>query len=133
MGRGTYHGGSTLIGPRSTGWVGRGSPTMQPASKKKGRAAPKRKNQTATRPKHAKAAAPPSAKGNGLTIAEKVARARRKVEAIRAEIAKTRKRLVDLDRELGEAERSLELARSLPRRSALGKALAEANLATEKA
>lgn len=118
MSKGSYLGGSTLIGPRSTGWFGTGSPTMQPATKKS-------KSGT-SKPKSKKPSHQQSRKGNGLTIPEQVANARNRVETVRADIVKARKRLADLERQLAEAERQFEATKTLPRRSPIGKATAEA-------
>lgn len=119
MGKGGYLGGSTIVGPRSTGWFGLGSPTMQPSSIKQGTSKPKKR-------KGVKAVMPaPSLKGTGLTIPEQIVKARKRVDAVEADIAKTRKRLTELDRQLVDAKRQLTSAQNLPRRSAIGRALVE--------
>lgn len=58
----------------------------------------------------------------GLTIPEQVTRAKKRVDAVMADINKTRTRLKDLARQLVEAERQLEAAQKLPRRSPAGRA-----------
>lgn len=116
MGKGGYHGGSTLVGWGAGAFFGKGSVTMQPASKGKAKAGrPKRPTRPSTQTK----AGSPNA---GLTIPEQVARAKKRVDAVTADITKTRTRLKELARQLGEAERQLEAAQKLPRRSAAGRA-----------
>lgn len=128
MGKGGYNGGSTLIGPRSVGWFGgRGSVTSQPnngGNKSKVRISKPKKKRKAPKPAPPAGAAHP--KGNGLTIPEQVARAKKKVRAVEADIATTKQQLAKLERQLGEAKRQLQRAENLPRRSALGQALVEA-------
>ena len=92
MGKGGYLGGSTLIGPRLTGWSGSGSPTMQPASNKSKTVGKSKKLKKANKA----GAMVGSRKGNGLTIPEQIARARQSVDDVQADIARTRKRLADL-------------------------------------
>lgn len=65
-------------------------------------------------------------KGNGLTIAEQVAKAEKWVRAVEADVARARQKLGKLDRQLAEARKQLDRAKNLPRRSALGQALAKA-------
>jgi hypothetical protein len=94
---------------------------MQPASKGKSKA-------KAGRPKKPKPFKAPMQTGGvnaGLTIPEQVARAKKRVDAVVADITKTRARLRDLERQLAEAERQLEAAQKLPRRSAAGRAEAK--------
>ncbi|MCH8615901.1 hypothetical protein LZ016_07285 [Sphingomonas sp. SM33] len=67
-----------------------------------------------------------SLKGNGLTIPDQVAKASKTVRTIEADIAKTKLRLVNLERLLVEARKQLERAENSPRRTALGQALADA-------
>jgi hypothetical protein len=67
-----------------------------------------------------------SSKGRGLTIPEQVARARKRLGLVQADIAETKKRLVALEGQLVEAQKQLKNAENLPRRSALGRALVEA-------
>ena len=128
MGRGGYNGGSTIIGPRSVGWFGgRGSVTSQPSSNGKkakvGLSKPKKKRK-GQKPRNAATFTP--TKGNGLTIPEQVAKARKRVQAVGADVQKTKQRLVALERQLEDARRQLERAENLPRRSPLGQALAKA-------
>jgi hypothetical protein len=54
-----------------------------------------------------------------------VAKARKRVQAVEADVQKTRQRLLALERQLEDARRQLERAENLPRRSALGQALAK--------
>lgn len=125
MSKGGYHGGSTVIHAGS-GWVGRGSVTSQPADKPKRAPAP-------SKPKPKKKAKKGSLgvanKGNGLTIAEIVAKAAQKVRALENEIAKARKRLTVLESDLARAKVDADATRNLPRKSALGAALHEAGKA----
>ncbi|NJC35316.1 hypothetical protein GGR88_002845 [Sphingomonas jejuensis] len=91
---------------------------MQPASKGKSKA-------NAGRPKKPKPSMAPMKTGSvnaGLTIPEQVTRSKKRVDAVMADIIKTRTRLKDLARQLVEAERQLEAAQKLPRRSAAGRA-----------
>ncbi len=118
MGKGGYHGGSSLVGWGARAFSGRGSVTMQPASKGKSKA-------KAGRPKKPKPCMAPIKTGGvnaGLTIPEQVTRAKKRVDAVMADLIKTRSRLKDLARQLVEAERQLEAAQKLPRRSAAGRA-----------
>lgn len=118
MGKGGYHGGSSLVGWGAGAFSGRGSVTMQPASKGKSKA-------NAGRPKKPKPSMAPMKTGSvnaGLTIPEQVTRSKKRVDAVMADIIKTRTRLKDLARQLVEAERQLEAAQKLPRRSAAGRA-----------
>lgn len=46
MGKGGYHGGSSIVGFAGAGWFGRGSPTMQPSDRKQ---SSKRKSSTANK------------------------------------------------------------------------------------
>lgn len=128
MGRGGYNGGSTVIGPRSVGWFGgRGSVTSQSSSstnKTKVRLSkPKKKKRKG--PKQAVPAPAGPLKGDGLTIPEQVARAKKRVSSVKSDIAKTRQQLARLERQLIYAEKQLENAQNLPRRSSLGQALAK--------
>jgi hypothetical protein len=91
---------------------------MQPASKGKSKA-------KAGRPKKPKPFMAPMKTGGvnaGLTIHEQLIRAKKRVDAIMADIIETRIRLKDLARQLVEAERQLEATQKLPRRSATGRA-----------
>lgn len=93
------------------GWFGKGSVTSQPGEKKKKQPpsqAPKRKK------KSAKTGSPISGKGNGLTRAEIVSRAEKKVRALEGEIKKTQRRLRDLEQELSSALLDSEKAKNLP-------------------
>lgn len=122
MGKGGCHGGSSLVGWGAGAFSGRGSVTMQPASKGKSKT-------KAGRPKKSKSFKVRMKTGGtnaGLTIPEQVARAKKRVDAVVADITKTRTRLRDLARLLAEAERQLEAAQKLSRRSAAGRAVAEA-------
>jgi chromosome segregation ATPase len=134
MGRGGYHGGSTIIGPRSVGWFGgRGSVTSQ--SNNAGRKAkvrtskPKKKRKG---PKPGNPAAAARQKGNGVTIPEQVSRAKKRVRAVEAEVAKTKQQLAKLEQQLAEAKQQLHRAENLPRRSALGQALVEALVSPQR-
>lgn len=120
MGKGGYLGGSSLVGWGAGAFAGRGSVTMQPATKGKAKGG---KPKTARKPD---AQAKKSTTGAGLTISEQVARAKKRVDAVKADIAKTRSRLMVLERQLAEAERQLDAAQKLPRRSAAGIAAAKA-------
>ena len=116
MGKGGYNGGSTVIHAGS-GWFGKGSVTSQPEGKKKPKAAltkPKRKK------KSGKKTTSVPKKGNGLTLPEILARARQKVQAIEAEIAKTKKHLAKLERERTKAQADAEKATKLPPKTAMG-------------
>ncbi len=118
MGKGGYYGGSSLVGWGARAFYGRGSVTMQPASKGKSKA-------KAGRPKKSKPSMAPMKTGGfnaGLTIPQQVTRAKKRVDTVMADIIKTRTRLTDLARQLVEAERQLEAAQKLPRRSAAGRA-----------
>lgn len=128
MGRGGYNGGSTVIGPRSVGWFGgRGSVTSQPSSRsKKTRSQPAKLKNKRKGPNPANSAGATPANGNGLTIAEQVGKAKKKVRSVEAEIGRTKQQLMKLERQLADARKQLERAENLPRRSALGQALANA-------
>lgn len=120
MGKGGYLGGSSLVGWGAGMFSGRGSVTSQPATKGKATAGKPRK---ARKPD---AQVKKSTTGAGLTIPEQVARAEKRVDAVKADITKTRSRLAELVRQLAEAERQLDAAQRLPRRSAVGIAKAKA-------
>lgn len=122
MSKGGYHGGSTLVGWGAGAFSGRGSVTMQPASKGKGKVKPARPK----KPKPSKASMKTGGTNAGLTISEQVARAKKRVDAVTADITKTRTRLNELARQLVEAERQLEAAQRLPRRSAAGRGAVKA-------
>lgn len=120
MGKGGYLGGSSLVGWGAGAFSGRGSVTMQPATNDKA---------TAGKPRKARKPDAQTKKrttGAGLTIPEQVARAKKRVDAVKADITKTRSRLTELSRQLAEAERQLDAAQNLPRRSAAGIAKAKA-------
>lgn len=105
-----------MVGWGAGAFSSRGSVTMQPASKSKAKAG---------RPKKSKPFKGPMKTGGvnaGLTIPEQVTRAKQRVDAVMADITKTRTRLRELARQLVEAERQLEAAQKLPRRSAAGRA-----------
>src|SRR4051812_11556807 len=112
MGKGGYLGGSSLVGWGAGAFAGRGSVTMQPATKGTAKWGKPKK---ARKPN---AQARKSTTGAGLTISEQVARAKKRVETVKDDIIKTRSRLVVLERQLVEAERQLDAAQKLPRRSA---------------
>lgn len=121
MAKGGYHGGSSLIGWGAGAFSGRGSVTMQPARKGKSKANGGRPK----KPKKPRPSMAPMKTGGvnaGLTIPEQVTRAKKRVDAVMADINKTRTRLKDLARQLVEAERQLEAAQKLPRRSPAGRA-----------
>lgn len=125
MGKGGYNGGSTVIHAGSS-WFGRGSVTSQPGEKKKRPPAdtrPKRKK------KGAKVDISAPKKGSGLTIAEITVKAEQKVRALESDITKTKQRLASLERDLTRARSELDTARNLPRKTALGAALHEAEKA----
>ena len=128
MGRGGYNGGSTIIGPRSVGWFGgRGSVTSQPSSngkKAKVRLSEPKKKRKGPEPGDVSAATP--MKGNGLTIPEQIARAKKRVRAVEDDVGRAKQKLLKLERQLADARKQLERAENLPRRSALGQALAKA-------
>jgi hypothetical protein len=111
-----------LVGWGAGAFSGRGSVTMQPASKGKGKVKPARPK----KPKPSKAPMKTGGANAGLTISEQVARAKKRVDAVTADITKARTRLNELARQLVEAERQLEAAQSLPRRSAAGRAAVKA-------
>lgn len=123
MGKGGYNGGSSVIHAGS-GWVGRGSVTSQPGERKKKQ--PIRPPNPKKKGTQYPATSLPPAKGGGLTIPEIIARADRKVKSIEAELARTRKKLSSLERELAMAMEDAAKARNLPRKTALGIALHEA-------
>jgi hypothetical protein len=116
------------------GWFGSGSPTSQsrkPGKKVKLRSS-KSKKKKRKGPKQPGSADATPQKDNGLTIPEQVARAKKRVNSVKADIAKTRQQLARLERQLIYAEKQLENAMNLPRRSASGQALAKA-LGAERA
>lgn len=91
---------------------------MQPASKGKSKV----KTGRPKKPKPPKAPMKTGGVNAGLTIPEQVTRAKKRVDAVTADITKTRTRLRELAQQLVEAERQLEAAQKLPRRSAAGRA-----------
>lgn len=115
MGKGGYLGGSTIVGAHGSGWVGSGSVTSQPASNRK-RTPRSKKVPKGDRFQQS------SRKGNGLTIAEQVARANQRVDRLQADIAKAKQRVLALEGQLVEAKRQLDAAKALPRRSEAGRA-----------
>lgn len=119
MSKGGYLGGSTVIYVGSR-WFGRGNTKSKPAENKKAPPVP-------TKPKREKnpQKSSPSLprKGNGLTISEMVAKAEQNVRRIEGEIARTKQRLAALERDLIRALSESEIARNLPRKSAIGAAL----------
>ena len=123
MGKGGYIGGSTVIHAGS-GWIGRGSVTSQPAEKPKRAPATGKAN---SKKKARKGSLGAPKKGNGLTIAETVAKANQKVHSIESEIGRTKQRLGALERDLTQALKEVEAAQNLPRKTALGVALQEAD------
>lgn len=117
MGKGGYNGGSTVIHAGS-GWFGKGSVTSQPGEKKKKKppapAKPSRKK------KAQKAAAPSPPSRSGLTRAEIVARAQKRVRRLEAEITKAQRNLEHLRRQHAAALAEAGKAHSLPPKSADG-------------
>ena len=63
---------------------------------------------------------------SGLTIPELISRAKSKVDRLAAEIQREERKLAGLREQLKSAERQLQVAQDTPRRSAVGKALHEA-------
>lgn len=64
--------------------------------------------------------------GGGLTIAEMISRAKIKVDRLVAEIQREERKLAGLREQLKSAERQLQVAQDTPRRSAIGRALHDA-------
>lgn len=62
----------------------------------------------------------------GLTIPEMVTRAKIKVDRLAADIQRQERKLATLREQLKSAERQLQVAKDTPRRSAIGKALQDA-------
>lgn len=119
MGKGGYNGGSTVIHAGS-GWMGKGSVTTQRPGKKAtfGKSGSQKKvprNDTSV-PK----------KGSGLTLAEIMAKAQRRVRTLEIEISKTKRLLVTLERSYTQALIDVENVRSMPRKTAAGAALHQA-------
>src|SRR4051812_28538369 len=133
MGKGSYLGGSTLIrgsgchSPKAKTKVGAinlnahlDKPKLPKNLRKRKIKATKRQVEAVTTqptPRSAKASKPTSGaprKGNGLTIPQMVERARKRVAAIESDLAKTRTRLSQLERELRVAIRQVDEAQALP-------------------
>lgn len=76
--------------------------------------------------KSAKAKPPTVKPRGGLTIPEMVSRAKGKVDRLTSEIRREERKLAGLREQLKSAERQLQVAQDTPRRSAIGKALHEA-------
>jgi hypothetical protein len=110
MSKGGYHGGSTVIHAGS-GWLGKGSVTSQPGEKKKKQHGPARSK---PKKKASKSKVSTPKTGNGLTRAEIVARAARKVRTLESEIAKTQRTLARLQRDHAAALVEVEEAKNLP-------------------
>ncbi|QQV79260.1 hypothetical protein H5J25_19630 (plasmid) [Sphingomonas aliaeris] len=91
MGKGGYNGGSTVVGFSGSGWVGRGSITMQPATKKGRSAAPAKKKPRAAR----LPTIPPALVGD-----EELQRLSRRVKAIEADIRAAKSRIGVLNKQL---------------------------------
>lgn len=128
MGKGGYIGGSTVIHAGS-GWFGKGSITSQPGGKKKRQSVqskPKRKKKTS------KSDTSVPKKGNGLTLAEIKAKAQKKVRAIESEIAKTKRRLAQLERDHAKALVEAEKTNKMPPKTAIGMALQKAHQTSAK-
>lgn len=119
MGKGGYNGGSTVIHAGS-GWMGKGSVTSQRLGKKAVF------GKSGTRKKVPKSDTSVPKKGNGLTIAEIMARARRRVLTLEIEIAQTKKLLAKLERSYTQALVDVDKARRMPRKTAAGAALHQA-------
>lgn len=130
MGKGGYNGGSTVIHGGS-GWFGRGSVTSQPGEKKKKQPIPppNSKKKKKAKPSAPKNLAP---KGSGLTIAEIVARAEKKVRSVEGELSRAKSRVAALEQDLAKARAEAEKARDLPRKTALGMALHQGEKAKTK-
>lgn len=126
MGKGGYNGGSTVINAGS-GWVGRGSVTSQSGGPKKKQSAVNTKSKR--KKKGPKVDFSVSKKGNGLTIREMVTKAEQRVLTIESDIVKAKQRLRTLERDLVRARLEVETARNLPRKTALGAALHDAQRA----
>jgi hypothetical protein len=91
MGKGGYNGGSTVVGFSGSGWVGRGSVTMQPANKKGRSAATAKKKPVAIRSPTIPLA---------LAGDEELQRLSRRVKAIEADIRAARSRIGVLNKQL---------------------------------
>lgn len=151
MGKGGYLGGSTII----RAWGGHASKSKtqvgainlnahldkptQPKSvrKRKVKGTQQKADVSSAKPQKttAKAHKPAPAaprKGNGLTIPEMIGKARKRVEAVEADLAKARRRVAEFDRQLLAAKKQLAEAENLSRRSALGHALAKATEAPKQ-
>lgn len=76
--------------------------------------------------KNRKSARQDAGRGAGLTIPEKIVRARRNVEQLEKEIIDIERKLSSLRKQLGAAELELQRTRDLPRRSPTGQARHEA-------
>lgn len=114
MSKGGYHGGSTVIHAGS-GWLGKGSVTSQPGEKKKTQHGPARSK---PKKKASKSKVSTPKTGNGLTRAEIVARAARKVRTLESEIAKTQRALARLQHDHAAALVEVEEAKNLPPKTA---------------
>ena len=99
MGKGGYNGGSTVVGFSGSGWVGRGSVTMQSATRKSRSAAPSNKKTAKVRP----LAIPAT-----LADDEELQRLSRRVKAIEADIKAAQSRMSVLNRQLQLATTQLK-------------------------
>jgi hypothetical protein len=126
MGKGGYLGGSMVI-QRSTGWVGKGSVTSQKSDGPKSglaRNSPKNANK---KPK-LKSGKSNKNKSNGLTRAEQVQRSNEKVGSIQQEITTLKRQLMALEAKLEKAMTDVGRMQNLPRKSAVGVALQDAQV-----
>lgn len=121
MSGGGYNGGSTVIHGGS-GWFGHGSVTSQPGNKSKGGLS-SAKSRKKAKAKAKKGSPSGPEKGNGLTLAETIAKSVDKVGTIEGEIAKTKLRLAMLEHNLVQAVSEAEVARKLPLKTAKSMAL----------
>lgn len=118
MGRGGYNGGSTIVGPGS-GWFGYGKPkqrkkAVSPAPPKPARSGKKggKRNKALPTPREIRSAE--EARKRGLTRAEWIARADKRVSAIEEQVRVARSRLRNLEGQLARALAEREKAKTEP-------------------